>query len=137
MRVYVDSSVVLRIVLGEPDPLKEWTVIDRPLASVLLQVEGLRAMDRLSTTRPHDQVRRAFGALHEAIERVRLVKLSDDVITQAGQAFGPPLKTLDALHLSTAIVIRTALGVPIIFATHDRAQANAARSMEFEVIGYL
>lgn len=136
MKVYVDSSVVLRIVLGEPNPLKEWTVIDRPLASVLLQVEGLRVLDRLFTTRSPDQVRRTFGALHEAIERVRLVKLSDEIITQAGQAFGSPLRTLDALHLSTAIVIRTALGGPIIFATHDEAQAKAALSMEFEVIGY-
>jgi predicted nucleic acid-binding protein len=44
---YVDSSVVLRLVLGQPAALREWRTVDRGVASALVEVECLRTLDRL------------------------------------------------------------------------------------------
>jgi predicted nucleic acid-binding protein len=47
VKTYVDTSVLLRIVLQEPYPLPEWPQIQIGLSSALLRVECCRALDRL------------------------------------------------------------------------------------------
>ena len=47
MTAYVDASVLLRIVLGQPNALPEWKEIGRGISSALLTVESLRTLDRL------------------------------------------------------------------------------------------
>jgi hypothetical protein len=76
-----------------------------------------------------DEVRRGITL------RVVELEISEDVITRAGQSFGVPLKTLDALHLATAMAWRERLGEEVTFATHDVVLSNAARSMGFDVLG--
>jgi hypothetical protein len=44
---YLDSSTVLRIILGQANALKEWRWITQGVASALVQVECVRTMDRL------------------------------------------------------------------------------------------
>ena len=47
MLAYVDSSVVLRMILFEqPSPLAEWDQIDLAVSSTLLAVECHRSLDR-------------------------------------------------------------------------------------------
>jgi hypothetical protein len=47
MRVYFESSVVLRVVLGETGRLKEWSRASAALTSEITRVECLRTLDRL------------------------------------------------------------------------------------------
>lgn len=47
MKAYVDSSVLLRIVLAAPQPLSDWPQIVIGLTSALLRVECCRTFDRL------------------------------------------------------------------------------------------
>jgi predicted nucleic acid-binding protein len=44
---YVDASVLLRVALGQPDSLPEWSTIDRGVSSALVTIESLRTLDRL------------------------------------------------------------------------------------------
>ncbi len=46
MDAYVDSSVLLRVILGEPGRLATWANIDRAVSSELLRLECLRTIDR-------------------------------------------------------------------------------------------
>src|SRR4029453_12535658 len=39
--VYIDSPVLLRVVLGEPDRLREWRRIERPVSSELIRLARL------------------------------------------------------------------------------------------------
>ena len=48
MNVYVDSSVLLRIVLGERDRLRIWPTITNAVSSELIRLECLRTIDRTS-----------------------------------------------------------------------------------------
>ena len=47
MIAYVDTSVLLRVALGQADALPEWRQVDRGVTSALTSVEGLRTLDRL------------------------------------------------------------------------------------------
>ena len=46
MNAYIDASVVLRIVLSEPDPISAWGSIDVAVSSELVRLECLRTVDR-------------------------------------------------------------------------------------------
>ena len=46
MNAYVDSSVVLRIVLGESGRLPAWRKLRRAISSQLVRIECLRTIDR-------------------------------------------------------------------------------------------
>jgi predicted nucleic acid-binding protein len=50
MIVYVDTSVVLRILLHEPNPLGIWGKWNKAYSSALWRVEALRTIDRLRLT---------------------------------------------------------------------------------------
>ncbi len=47
MIAYLDSSVLLRVVLGQPDRLERWNAVEIGVASGLVEVECLRTLDRL------------------------------------------------------------------------------------------
>ncbi len=53
----------------------------------------------------------------------------------ASEPASTPLKTLHALHLATARIVRDTSAIDLIFATHDRQLASAAAAMGFDVVG--
>ena len=50
MIVYVDTSVVLRVLLHEPNPVGIWGQWNKAYSSALWRVEALRTVDRLRLT---------------------------------------------------------------------------------------
>ena len=50
MIAYADASVLMRLLLGQPDQLREWTKVKAPLTSTLGSVECFRTIDRLPRT---------------------------------------------------------------------------------------
>jgi len=134
---YVDSSVILRLVLGQPDALAEWPEMDRAVASELILVECLRTADRLShaesiSVEASVELRRSIYGITDTLE---LVGLSRPVLARAGQPFSAPLGTLDALHLATALLWSETLDTDLVMLTHDRALAAAAKASGLEVLG--
>jgi predicted nucleic acid-binding protein len=134
---YVDASVILRVVLKAPDALREWKTLTDATSSVLLQVECLRTIDRLQLTGEvrGPEVPRTYAALHDVMSTIELLNIGDDVIERAGGPFGVPLKTLDAIHLVTAIAWRERINDDITFVTHDLQLAAAADAYHFSVLG--
>jgi predicted nucleic acid-binding protein len=137
MIAYLDSSVVLRVVLGQPGRIPEWKRITTGVASSLVEVECLRTIDRLrlagELSVEETAVRRE--AIYRVLERLDLVELTSAVLHRASQPTSAPLGTLDALHLATAELWRESRGKELIFATHDRALALGARGNGFRVLG--
>lgn len=136
MIAYVDSSVILRIVLGQPDPLPEWSRLERAISSELLRVECLRTIDRLRIRAGLDDrtVAERRGALLETIEAIDLVALDASILGRAAEPFPTLVRTLDALHLASAIAVREELP-SLSFLTHDAALGLAAAAMGFDVRG--
>lgn len=137
---YVDSSVLLRIVLGQTAALRDFDSIDVAVSSALLQLEVTRTLDRLWLRREitDDELALKTARAGETLNRFVTLELDQLVIDIAAQGLPTPLATLDALHLASAMLYRQSqpAGQPeIVIATHDHAFASAARAMHFDVIG--
>lgn len=137
MTLYVDTSALLRLVLGEAGALGEIRRADRLVSSELLDVETRRTIDRLQRTGelPPDEAVRRLVIAAEWLEAVDLVLLRAPVLARAGDPLPMPLGTLDALHLATALVWRDRMDQALTVATHDAALGLAARGHGFAVIG--
>ncbi|OFW52091.1 MAG: hypothetical protein A2146_02335 [Actinobacteria bacterium RBG_16_67_10] len=135
MTTYVDSSILLRVVLGEPGPLTEWPRIE-PISSELIRVECLRAVERyrLMPAFGDETVAERRSAVLDTLSRFRLVEPSRKILERAADPFPIYVATLDAIHLATALALRAEYE-DLTFATHDAKLASAARALEFTVLG--
>jgi len=133
---YVDASVILRIISHAAGALPKTQLLS-PTSSALLQIECLRTLDRYQTSRElkRTEIPRTYAALHEAMRRIELLKIDDGILERAGGQFGLPLKTLDAIHLVTAVAWRERINEEVVFLTHDKPLAAAARAYDFPVLG--
>jgi predicted nucleic acid-binding protein len=137
MIVYVDASVLLRVVLRQPNALPEWTQIDRGVSSALVTTESLRTLHRLrlraqlsdSELAPRRQ------AVLAVIASLELVEIDAIVLDRAAQPMPTELGTLDAIHLASALLWRESTGEELMMATHDRALALGAQAHGIRVIG--
>lgn len=137
MTTYVDSSVALRIILGAKGALPKWAALDNVLSSALIEVECLRTLDRLRLVDriPAEEIALRREVVYDFVNRLDLVEISAPVLARAAQPLPVPLKTLDAIHLATAMLWRETEQGEIEMATHDEALALAARSLGLRVIG--
>lgn len=136
MNVYVDSSVLLRIVLGEPGALPAWKRIQRAISSQLVRLECLRTIDRarLRLSLDDADVAEQRAAVIEVLEGFDMVALDAAVLERAAEPFPTTLGSLDAIHLASALRARTAIP-DLRLATHDTELATAARAVGFPVLG--
>jgi len=126
--VYVDSSALLKLVLAEPESdalraaLDAWP--DR-MSSVLAAIETRRALRRVG----------ASGGVHRrleaALEAYTLVRMDDFVVRLGSDVGGSALRTLDAIHLGTALSIGDH---PEAFVTYDDRLAQAAKDAGLKVV---
>jgi predicted nucleic acid-binding protein len=136
VNVYVDSSVLLRVVLGERGRLRVWSRITTPISSDLITLECLRTIDRarIRMYLGDEEVARRRAAILEAIESFTLVPITRAVLDRAADPFPTALGSLDALHLASALLARGRVE-DLSLATHDRELALAARAEGLRVHG--
>jgi predicted nucleic acid-binding protein len=134
---YLDSSVVLRLLLGQSDALAEWGEVEAGVASTLVEVECLRTLDRLRLRGAisDDDLANRRAAVFGLIAAMEVVELTRSVLARASQPLPTTLGTLDALHLATALLWREQSGAELTLATHDASLGRAARASGFAVIG--
>lgn len=121
--LYLDSSVALRTILDVPerDRLQSWMQGAGPVVSSrLLRTEVVRILRR-------DGRPLADGA--PLLDRVGLVDIGRETHTVA-ESIERHVKTLDALHLATALL----LGERVTVATHDRTMGSVAEHLGLDVI---
>ena len=137
MTAYVDSSVLLRRVLGQSDVLREFRLIRTSVASRILEVECLRTIDRLRVEGAISDIRLSLlrEKIYENLATVELVEVTRTVLARAAHPTPTALGTLDAIHLASAIAWREREGKNLVFATHDQSLALAARAQGFRVVG--
>jgi predicted nucleic acid-binding protein len=118
--LYLDSSALVKLVMPEPETgallrlLAGWP---ERLSSALARVEVLRAARRVGDER-------APGKAEAVLARVGLLEV-DGAILDSAALLGPPeLRSLDALHLASALSLGGDLGG---MAVYDDRLARAAR----------
>jgi predicted nucleic acid-binding protein len=137
MIAFVDASVVLRKLFGEPEPLAEWEAIEVAYASRLLPLEIGRVIDRarLEGYIDDEQVADAHDEARRVVRSIDLVALSERILERAAGPMPTVLGSLDAIHLCSALEVAASLDEPLFLATHDTQLARAARALGLEVRG--
>ena len=137
MIAYIDSSVLLRVALGQSNALPEWARIDRGVSSTLIATESLRTLDRVRL-RAHlsdIEVARRRSTILALIQSLELVEVDAIVLDRAAQPMPTELGTLDAIHLASALLWKDAMGVDPVMATRDAALGLAAQAHGLKVLG--
>ncbi len=137
MIAYVDSSVLLRVALGQRGRLKEWKAIEIGVASALAEVECLRTLDRFRLEKqvPDEEIASRREAVYRLFQSIEVVEIDRVVLARASQPLSTALGTLDAIHLASALLWREQSEADLVMATHDTALAAAARANGLRVIG--
>jgi predicted nucleic acid-binding protein len=134
---YVDASVLLRLALGQPDSLAEWSKIDRGVSSALVTIESVRTLDRLRLPfkLSDSEVAERRAKILELIASLEIVDIDSVVLDRAAQPMPTELGTLDAIHLATALLWKEMTAENMTMATHDGALAIAAEAHGLPVVG--
>ena len=139
MTLYAESSAVLAWLLGEPrasEVREHLGSADLVIASDLTLVECDRVLIRavaLGEIAEADAATRR-GELNAAAAHWTLLRLSGEVIDRARQRFPEePVRTLDTLHLSSALLAKSAASDVIVLSLDERVRANA-RAVGFDIL---
>ena len=137
MIVYLDTSVVLQILFGQAKRSPMRGTWERAYSSAMMGVEARRAIDRLRLESVLDDngVVQAHEALKVIERRLGTLRVSQAVLQRAAFPMATAVKTLDAIHLASALLLQERHVPSLTFATHDRQQATAARALGFDVTG--
>lgn len=123
--VLVESSAVLEWLLDQPRaPDVHWALASAPrlVASRLLLVEAARALAR----QPHAMAGEARRRLDGLLQGLDLVPLDAALDAHVGRVFPhEPVRTLDAVHLATALLLRPAAPGLAVLALDERVRRNA------------
>jgi predicted nucleic acid-binding protein len=131
MIVYLDTSTVLRVLFSEGKPISIWGEWEEAYSSELLGVEARRGIDRLRLRGAIDDegVVATQEGLRDLEEAIGFIPLDRRVLERAGMPMATAVRTLDAIHISSALLLKEHLGKAIEFCTHDLRQATAARAL--------
>ncbi|ASR55543.1 PIN domain-containing protein [Cellulomonas sp. PSBB021] len=121
--VYLDSSVALRTILGVPERARLRSWLDTPgytfVSSRLLRTEVVRVLRR---------ERRPLVEGAPLLDRVGILEMTAQTFVVA-ESIQSHIKTLDALHLATALLI----GEPVTVASHDATMRSVAAELGLPV----
>ena len=136
MTVYLDTSVVLRVLFREANPIDFWGSWERAYSSALWRIEALRTVDRLRLLHEITDVEVAdlVRDIQTTHDTFAICPLDERILQRASETFTTVIGTLDAIHLATAISIRESDKVDFLL-THDSQLGTAARSVGFHVRG--
>lgn len=103
---YMDSSVLLHYLLTGNEGFRQVLTCDLIVSSELLTIECRRVMHRNRLIGNLDDVSfyNSSILLDEILKSVSLLSLSSEIKQRASESFPLTIKTLDALHLSSALI---------------------------------
>lgn len=118
---YLDSSAIVKLAVEEPESaaLRRYLRRRRPLlSSALARTEVLRAL--------LFEGEAGIDRGRAVLARVDMVRVSDRLLDLAGTLRPASLRSLDAIHLATALRLGTELGWVV---TYDERMIDAAEEL--------
>lgn len=124
--VYLDSSAFVKLIVDEPESAALRIYLEalnaRFVASAILRTEALRAVRHVGPE--------ALALARDGLRRIDLVGIDDRILDVAGSLEPSILRTLDAIHMATALFIGDDLDTIV---TYDERMIDAARSLGLAV----
>ncbi|MGH9366202.1 MAG: type II toxin-antitoxin system VapC family toxin [Thermoanaerobaculia bacterium] len=128
--VYAETSAVLAWLLGDESRLRARRVVDsadQVVTSVLTLVEATRGILRAANEQRVAAVdaSRLRGLLARTTTAWELMEITPEIRVRAGEPFPvEPVRTLDAIHLATALQFARALPELSVLTFDERILAN-------------
>lgn len=132
MSVYAESSAVLAWLLGEeagPRVRRLLSAADLVVASDLTVIECDRVLIRAAALGELTEAEAADRRAHltSAASHWHLLRIHPDVVDRARQPFpGEPVRTLDAIHLASALTARSAVAGLELLSLDERVRKAGA-----------
>ena len=126
MATYLDSSAIVKLAVREPESLALRRYLRRrqPLvSSALARTEVLRALLAAGDE--------AVARGRSVLQHLDLVRVNDRVLNAAGVLSPAELRSLDAIHLTTAQQLGEELGALV---TYDDRMATAAKRLGYRIV---
>ncbi len=126
---YVDSSVYLRALLGQPGAM----TLDHGVptyTSAITRLEARRLLFRLrgKGKLSDAELTRHLAELDAELQNAMIVPCDQAILDRAAIPMESPLGALDAIHLASALQARESSGAPLRLMTHNVELAIAART---------
>ena len=130
MVAYLDSSVLLRHILLGEEPIRHALEFPRVVSSELLEIECRRVLHRcrLAGELTDEALTVARERLDEVLAGIDLLEMSRQIKQRAMDPFPVNVRTLDALHVATALMVGEDAGGVALF-SHDEGMNRCARSL--------
>lgn len=125
--IYLDSAAVVKLVHAERESqaLRDW-LDERAetgwVSSILVEIESFRALARYAPE--------AIIRLHPVLDQIDTIDLSPRVRILAQTVRPVTVRSLDAIHLGTALDVRGSL---TSFVTYDKRLLDAAAAADLPV----
>lgn len=129
--LYLETSAVLHWLLGQSEAARVRRRVDGAevvLTSMLTLAEAERALIRAEgqDVLKGGDAQRLRGLLNRVQASWTRMSISDDVLTRASRPFpAEPVRTLDAIHLATALEFTAAFPDLRVLSFDDRVRRNA------------
>lgn len=134
---YFDSSVLLRYAINHTAAIRDLARFSKgATSSVVTTIECLRVLDRWRITKEisDDKLVAARSLCLKLLSGLRMMALDDNVVQLASQSFPIALKSLDAIHLASALLLQKQLDKTVCILTHDAKLSLAAEAMNLGVV---
>lgn len=134
MVAYLDSSLVLRYILQGETAIQHALACPQIVSSELLEMECRRVIHRYRMQGELDDAGMvtAIGRLEKILSGISLIQLSAPIKKRAMEAFPLIIKTLDALHIATALVFAEKMtDETVLVFSHDEGMNRCAKVLGF------
>ena len=133
MNVYLDSSFVIRQLLGVRPECPFWGKWEKAYASTLMRTECFRAANLLRLNGKIDDAQRArLGTwIEKVVSTVTQVPVTDAILHRAAETFPTAVGTLQGIHLATLLELQAVHGITCSLATDDSQLLQAATALGF------
>lgn len=132
--IYADALAIVKTIREEEEEgsvaLRAYLHGGDLISSELLLTEVPRALQRVAGENPRFELEPALRRAGEILDTLSLQAVDDALLVGAGMLGEPDLRSLDAIHVATALLV-----YPIdAFVTYDKRQAAAARSAGLQAV---
>ena len=135
MTAYLDSSVLLRHILLGEESIRHALEFPRVVSSELIEIECRRVLHRcrLAGELTDESLAVARERLDEVLAGIDLLEMSRQIKQRAMDPFPVNVRTLDALHVATALLVGEDAGGVALF-SHDEGMNRCARSLGINAV---
>lgn len=134
---YLDTSVLLRLLLNEPFKKIDLGEYEKIISSEFIEIEARRRLNNMRLAgQLSDSAMANFSVrLSSMLGSIDQILISRPIINRAKHSAGVMIRTLDFIHLCSALFWKEVERRDITILTHDMEFGRAAQTLGLQVVG--